>query len=317
MKYVNCPTCEWTLGVPGKLLGSSVQCPKCENDFVAQDEQGTDEKPPKKKRLKSAPKLAPRALPTPPTIAKSNKPNKKNRSASTESPSSLAAPPNENPPVPAPPKRKNRLRSPSRTKSESAFTPPNNGNRLVSPVQSEPIESVQQESQTPPSEQQQVVARIIDSEPEVQELGADGKLPTLQLKEENKKKIDTAELKKKPIFLGIIVCLSVLSSGLMLFFADLSPKTDEAVLNQARQDIRRFYSVREDIQLQTFQLELREAQLAHSRNDRPGEIAAYRKVMTRFRAEDKSKFVGVTGSPGADIELEKLVSILLGDGKGN
>ena len=102
----------------------------------------------------------------------------------------------------------------------------------------------------------------------------------------------------------------------MLFLADFSPKTDEAVLNKARDEIRRFYSVRSDIQLKPYQLELREAQLANSRNDRAGEIAAYRKVMTRFRAEDKSQFVGVTGSPGADIELEKLVSILLGDGKG-
>lgn len=296
MKYVNCPICEWTLGVPGKLLGQPVNCPKCDHKFLASEENATDDKPAKKKRKKNGSKA--------PSSSTLPAPQLSSRVHEASSVSSDFEPPqksHEGGEIPDPPKASgNRLRSPHRDTEDKTSSPTTLSASLSPP---------------PPAAKKQVTAKIIQAEAEPEEFGKDGELPTLQLKDNAQKKDDKGELKSRPVFLGLVICASVLSSGLMLFFADFSPKVDEATLNNAREEIRRFYSVRPDVELKPYQLELREAQLAHSRNDRKGEIAAYRKVMNRFRAEDKSKFVGVTGSPGADVELERLVSILLGDGK--
>lgn len=285
MKYVNCPTCEWTLGVPGKLLGQAVSCPKCESEFLAQEEHATDEKPTKKKRNKNrlrSPSSS--SLPAPQLTTRTSGPNR------GSSPSDFEPPKREN---------HNQLRSPRRDADDEVSTESSGRGLTKGSTETK----------------NQVTARIIQAETEPEDFVKDGELPTLQLKDDEKKKDDQGELRSRPIFLGLVICASVLSSGLMLFFADFSPKVDESVLNKARDKIRMFYSVRPDVELKPYQLELREAQLAHSRNDRAGEIAAYRKVMNRFRAEDKNKFVGVTGSPIADEELEELVSTLLGDGK--
>lgn len=296
MKYVSCPTCEWTLGVPGKLLGQPVSCPKCENEFLAEEENATEEKPAKKKRKKNSLKApSSSSLPAPQLTSRSH--------GSSSDLSSEFDPPKKSShdsDLPAPPKgSRNRLRSPRRDSEDQ-----------VSGAASTDTSKLQTTEPKKP-----VTAKIIQAEAQPEEFGKDGELPTLQLKDDVKKKDDKGELKSRPIVLGLVICVSVLSSGLMLFLADFSPKVDETVLNKARNEIRRFYSVRPDVELKPYQLELREAQLAHSRKDRAGEIAAYRKVMNRFRAEDKSKFVGVTGSPEFDIQLEKLVSTLLGDGK--
>ncbi len=300
MKYVNCPTCEWTLGVPGKLLGHPVTCPKCDNNFLAQEEQATQEKPAKKKRKKKEVQVpSVRALPTP-LVPQTQESSSHSSTSDFEPPTKE---PHEAEPPARPRKNKNRLRSPHRdTPQDAAAENESKSKNRLKP------------KSTANSDQQKVTARIIHAEPEEQDIAKDGTLPTLQLKDDVNKNVDRGELKSRPVFLGLVICASVLASGLMLFLADLSPKADEAVLNRARNEIGRFYSVRSDVQLKPFQLELREAQLAHSKKDRKGEIAAYRKVMSRFRAEDKSKN-GVTGSPSADNELKKLVSILLGDGK--
>ena len=140
-------------------------------------------------------------------------------------------------------------------------------------------------------------------------------LPTLKLAEEKQPLLKSSELSSNPVFLGILVCCSVISSGLILFFAGGAGKVDRGKLDRIRNEIARFYETRIDVDLKPYQLELREAQLAYSRGDIQGEKAAYRKVMRRFRAEDRSQYAGVTGSPTSDAELEKLVSIMLGNGR--
>ena len=60
---------------------------------------------------------------------------------------------------------------------------------------------------------------------------------------------------------------------------------------------------------------MRSAQLAHSAEDYCAEIRALQKVMARFRAEDRDRFKGLTGSPTWDIELQELISILLKDAR--
>lgn len=297
MKYVNCPTCEWTLGVPGKLLGHPVSCPKCDKSFIAEEDLASEDKPAKKKRTKDERKSrSSRALPTP-AVAPSQSSTDLSSVSDFDPPRKTGR--DVEPPSP-PIRNKSRLRSPHRDRLKPAAN--TNETEDSTPSRS---------SSSEPSSQ--VVAKIIHAEPVEEDLVKDGSLPTLQLKDDVKKKVDKGELKSRPVFLGLVICASVLSSGLMLFLADFSPQVDEKALEKARQEIRRYYSVRTDVQLKPFQLELREAQLAHSRNDREAEIAAYRKVMARFRAEDKNKN-GITGSPSADIELKKWVSILLGDG---
>ena len=79
---------------------------------------------------------------------------------------------------------------------------------------------------------------------------------------------------------------------------------------QARDDLKRFYEVGEGVQLKPYQLELREAQRAYTRNDREREIQAYRNVMGQVRSEGLDEN-GLTGVQSWNDELETLLSILL------
>ena len=163
---------------------------------------------------------------------------------------------------------------------------------------------------------QPLVARIIAAESIQPAPATADDLPKLKLVEEQKPLLERTEFSTHPIFLGILVCFSVLVSGVLLLFASQDSSADRAALNKVRTEIARFYETRIDIELRPYQHELREAQLANSRGDRDAEKLAYRNVMSRFHAEDRSRFAGVTGSPTADAELEKLVSIMLGNGRG-
>ncbi len=160
-----------------------------------------------------------------------------------------------------------------------------------------------------------VVAKIIETSEPIQEMVKEGELPRLQLTEQKNKNIEVAEKQTSPVLIGLLVCFSLLMSGLILVFGDFQPKVDLREMEKARQELTRFYTVSIDIPLQPYQRLLREAQLAHSKDDRDAEVAAYRKVMEMFREEDRSKFKGVTGSPTSDAELEYLVSIMLGKGR--
>jgi len=155
------------------------------------------------------------------------------------------------------------------------------------------------------------VARIIRADSVETSLAKHGELPTLQLKDGRQAKLNVSDVRKTPVFLAILISSSILSSALIFLFASQQSVTSQAELDQARAEIAMYYHTRIDVDLKPYQLELREAQLAHSRGDRKSEIDAYRKVMKRFHREDRNQFVGVTGSPTADQELERLVSTML------
>lgn len=300
MKYVNCPTCEWTLGVPEKLSGHPVTCPKCSKVFLASTENGSDEIPAKKKRekkKKAAKKPSLRSVPLPTAISQKNAESDKPVEQETKVEQEVLAAP---------------LKVPKRKTNNDLDAPPpkrrkgSESNRIQNSVPS----PVSQEKRS--VVEQQVTARIIQAAPIEPDLSDNGELPTLQLKDETKPKADVQKLKTSPVFLGLLICFSVIASGLMLFLVPQNSAQDKKLLEEARVEIRKFYAGRQDGDLQPYQIELREAQRAKDRQD---EIAAYRKVMARFRAEDRNEFVGVTGSPGEDIKLQELLSILLGDGK--
>jgi hypothetical protein len=186
----------------------------------------------------------------------------------------------------------------------------------VPPKTSQPaLLSATPESRPANAPAERAVAKIIRTHDVEVPLARDGKLPTLHLKDETKAESKTNEIKTSPILLGALICFSLIFSALILLLGDFQSNPDRQSAEKARQSIQNFYNVHEDRPMKPYQLELREAQLAHSKGDRAGEIAAYRNVMSRFRAEDRNQFVGLTGSPTADIELQELISILLRDAK--
>lgn len=101
----------------------------------------------------------------------------------------------------------------------------------------------------------------------------------------------------------------------MLIVFSMPTAENKKKVQEARANIRQFYEIREDEELKPFQIELRAAQLAHSRGDHEAEVIAYQSVMARFHAEDRNQYTGLTGSPTWDLELEELVSILLKEAK--
>ena len=187
---------------------------------------------------------------------------------------------------------------------------------LSAPQSNERRSTAQKNARFMEPPKQPLVARIIAAETTQQTPATADDLPKLKLVEEQRPLLERTEFSTHPVFLGILICSSVLVSGMLLLFASQDSSIDRAALNEVRTEIARFYETRIDIELKPYQHELREAQLAHSRGDRDAEKLAYRRVMARFHAEDRSKFAGVTGSPTADAELEKLVSIMLGNGRG-
>ena len=158
-------------------------------------------------------------------------------------------------------------------------------------------------------EPHRAVARIIRTESIEPQLTQDGKLPTLHLNDDDKQPKEKVELERRPVLVGLVICISLISSGLLLFVASQTP-TKAKTKVQAREDLRRFYEVGEGVSLKPYQLELREAQRAYTRNDRKREIAAYRKVMGRVRSEGLDEN-GLTGVQSWNDELETLLSILL------
>lgn len=283
MKKIKCGHCRQVLGVPGKYFGKNITCPNCKKTLTINlDRPGTEAA------------------------------GEADGGETDDAESSVAA---------------------GKTativqRSLPAARSPNFGRLSTMPATADAEETQDNEQNGSPAVEEQTeneptvrtaekpaTARIISVEEPVPEMAREGDLPTLQLKESKKAKVKSDEKKTAPVLIGVIMCCSLVMSGLILFLADFQPPVNQRALSKAREELTRFYTVRIDVPLKPYQIHLREAQLAHSRGDRDAEIAAYRKVMEMFRAEDRNKFVGVTGSPTADAELEHLVSIMLGNGR--
>lgn len=300
MKYEKCPNCGGKLGVPEKLKGQPVLCPKCDLEFVPEEKSvkssGSREK--SSKRIAKQPVL--RAIPLPVGVS----------DESQEVADSVTQLKRTDSPL-MPPKKKRK----SKKKLESTVPKvPVVGSDVVS-------ESVTRDSEESKIAQaktieQPAVAKIIQQETVEPKLTKDGKLPTLLLADEEKPRVsERGGLKSNPIVVGLLICVSLVSSAGMLFLIESGRPEARQEVKEARKDVVRFYEVREDQELQPYQQELREAQRAYSRGDFSAEARFYQKVMLRFHNEDLTKYSGLTGSPNGDDDLEKDVSLLLKDAK--
>lgn len=143
----------------------------------------------------------------------------------------------------------------------------------------------------------------------------EGKLPELQLTETTapRRTPDFKAIQSNPVFMALLFALSLGASAVLLL-TDFDPyRTDPERQAEARQRVQAFSASRTGAPLQPYQMELRHAQQAHSRGDYAAERAYYRKVMDRLLAEDRNPYIGVTGSPTADRELQSYLSLLLGE----
>lgn len=338
MKYERCPNCNGKLKIPDKKRGQPVECPVCELEFVpalisqsseaSSNTRKSESRSADQKTSARGNKLALRSLPIPTSIGQPNE------ELPVDPPLEAAIPDPMLPPVksrldtmapgskgqnskrdgpPSPPA--------SRRRSSSGGIAPAPSTTQIKDTDSEPAikaddaqipEPIDSETATDPDHGSgTTVARIIKTESVQPLLTKEGKLPTLHLKDDVKPVKKETSLSSNPLFVGLLVCASLVASGMMLLMFSLPPSENQKTITEARNNIKQFYEVRSDEELKPFQIELREAQLAHSRGDRDAEIKAYQTVMARFHAEDRNPFTGLTGSPTWDIELEDLVSILL------
>jgi hypothetical protein len=139
-------------------------------------------------------------------------------------------------------------------------------------------------------------------------------LPTLQLADGQASGKGEAGEKAVPLWLALLAVMA--STGLSAFLLLGDPAKTNAVDRraEARQEIEKDYFGSDVSQLRLYQVLLREAQQAHSRGDRAAERQRYRQVLSLLRAEGRSQFEGLTGSPRDDDRLVDLLSILLADG---
>jgi hypothetical protein len=141
---------------------------------------------------------------------------------------------------------------------------------------------------------------------------ADGKLPELMLAD-NPAAGAAGEAAERPVPLWAAV-LAVVGSTVLSVFLLLgdapAQKSVQSRRAEVRQELASFYGT-EAAKLRPYQIMLREAQQAYSRGDRAAELQRYRQVLGLLRAEKRSKFETVTGTPGDDERLGELLSILL------
>lgn len=297
MKYEKCPNCGGKLGVPEKLKGQPVLCPKCDLEFVPEEKsvKSTRSQEKSSKRIAKQPVL--RAIPLPVGVSDDSQKvvDSVTQLKRTDSPL-------------MPPKKKRK----SKKKSES-IVPVAGPDVVAVSVTRDSEDSKLAQAKTI---EQPAVAKIIQQETVEPKLTKDGKLPTLLLADEEKPRVsERGGLKSNPIVVVLLICVSLVSSAGMLFLIESGRPEARQEVKEARKDIVRFYEVREDQELQPYQQELREAQRAYSRGDFSAEASFYQKVMLRFHNEDLTKYSGLTGSPVGDSELEKYVSLLLKDAK--
>ena len=297
MKNEKCPNCGGKLGVPEKLKGRPVRCPKCDLEFIPDEAKAQSNTRSKRKSSGGVKLPALRALPLPTGVANA-------QPVEAEVVTQLERP--ESPLMPPKKKRKPKKRP---EPAPPAVEP----EVVASTADSVPVQTALTQAQ--PIEMP-AVAKIIQQETVEPKLTKDGKLPTLLLADEEKPRVkEKTGLTSNPMFVGLLICFSLVSSAGMLFLIESGYPEAKLEVEEARADVVRFYQVREDQELQAYQRELREAQRAYSRGDFSAEASYYQKVMLRFHNENLTQFSGLTGSPVGDIELEKDVSLLLKDAK--
>lgn len=143
------------------------------------------------------------------------------------------------------------------------------------------------------------------------ELGADGQLPELALDEaaSSKQKSDKSK-PSSPALMYAILAFSFLSTLGMLFLDTAPGQSGSISKTTARVQVKEFWG-NGDNDLKPFQRRLRAAQLARSRADYGEERRLYLGVLAELNSEDRDLNIGVTGSLNGDVDLKKLIGVLI------
>ena len=273
------------MAVPTKKAGSYANCPHCNGRFWV----------PEKK-----------AAPAAPGSASTGSGNGGQSPQPATPPPTPLAPTPPAPPPPAPSSQTPTLQTPPPAVNAPPVQAPLPGRKVARFVSAEAAQSTLQASE-------------------------DGQLPELQLQEgEKKRKQQARERTVSPAVLLGVLSLSVVLSMMMVLSGtgpedDADAKAEKRVLIQEKHFAAA--GVGGDLEhappLKPYQRLLREAQLAHERNNFRSERRKYREVLDLLRQERGTiegapgtigrRFEGVTGSAEDDKELEGWIRTLLKD----
>lgn len=271
---IDCPRCKTLLQVPNKLADGYVNCPNCRGRVWVSKNASAD------------------ATPTETVSAVTNVVE-----PVAALPPNLRPPTTPSIPIGEPP-------TPANVSPSVKWTPP--------PVPVVPLS---------PSVPQKRIARFITAPPadSTLRLAPDGKLPELHLEEgATKEKQEAKTTSVNPLVMFGALSMSVVLS-IMLVLIDWEPQPatragQKAVMRQRIEDEYFGAGSLSSKNLESYQMLLREAQLAHTRGDYKIERQQYRKVLDMLRAERGSEDRGLTGSRSKDKRLEEAISVLLSGG---
>jgi hypothetical protein len=173
----------------------------------------------------------------------------------------------------------------------------------------------------PPPPPRKRVARFItaDSADSKLLLAADGKLPELHLDEDTAQQKEQATARPmNPAVLFAALSASIVLSVLLVWLGmSQSDAASSPLKDEARHTIEKEYFGSGNIEnrpLEPYQIWLRDAYSAYTRRDYKTEREFYRKVLQRLHEERGTQEKGLTGSRSRDKELEKALTVLLGNG---
>jgi hypothetical protein len=226
----------------------------------------------------------------------------------------------DQPPTPTP--QREGSQTVTRSVSEGQLAESENSSSTSQSNISQPIISQSNASQTKVSRKpktkkspQASVAKFITNREgdALVQLGADGKLPELSLQEDRQTSTKTTKKKaSNPNILYAALAASFFVSIMILLLDTSGFETAPVKVESVRKDITKFYE-KPGQEPHKYQLELRQAELAHAKADYKKEKLHYRRVLFMLQAQDTNPLKGLTGDgPTTDEELKTLVISLLG-----
>ena len=271
---VHCPYCKRPVAAPVAMVGQRIMCPSCRAEIV----------------------LNPSAL-----LAPSGTARRSAESVDLQPPVAVQPPP---------------VAAPATAQPAHRVTAPPAG-PMTPYVVPTPAAAQPAAPATAPPPVRPNTAQFLAAAPHAPAISstADGKLPTLQLADSPDAAAPRVESQSPPVPLWLALTAVLASTLITLllmthdFDGSAATQTSKA---EARRQLTAFYG-NDLTPLRPFQVHLREAQLAHSRGDLAAERGRYRQVLALLRAEGRSKFDGLTGTPDGDKELARLLAILLAD----
>lgn len=193
---------------------------------------------------------------------------------------------------------------------------PSPSHRASSPPIPQPAQETESSPAPPPQQVRANTAQFLVGQAQAPTIApsADGKLPSLLLADAPEAAGKAgSESSPVPLWGALLAVAASTAISLILILNDLDGSQSAGEQkSEARVKLEAFYAS-ELAPPKPYQIQLRQAQLAHSRGDRKAEREHYRKVLAQLRAEGRSKFQGLTGTPTGDAELDRLVSVLLAE----